>query len=235
LDRSENESKDLYISCIYLASRIEFAQLPQVHVDLIHHFLDPLVLLWSSSKIGNEQKQTEEGSKTMVAGLSRLQEKSNRYQSKSTVSKLSVTANKGSQRLHTTVFQKGVARPRSPSVTNLPSSFLPERRYIVLTQALNTDGSIISDLSDPFEPRLSGVSRILDSFSCLCLGGETTDYHRREVPTRSISPATKKTRVVYQIASYGGRLNSKKLIEERRQSLPHNFFRPVPSCIHREE
>ena len=191
-----------------------------------------MCFLWRRQGIGNEQKQTgEEGKKAMVAGLSRHQEKSIRYQSKSTVSKLSATESKVSQRRRTPDFQKGVAQPRSASATNLPSSFLPERRYIVLPQALHTDGSIISDLSDPFEPRLSGIAQILDSFSCLCLGGETTNYHRRKVRNRSISPMTNKTRVVYQIASYGGRLNSKKLIEQRRQSLPDNFFRPVPSCI----
>jgi hypothetical protein len=168
----------------------------------------------------------------MVAGLPRPQEKSIRYQSKSnSSSKLSATESYGPQRTRTPIFESFTALQTPPVGATLPSSCLPERRYIVLPQTPHTDGSIVSDLSDPFEPRLRGVSQILDSFNCLCLGGATGNYGHREPPRRSISPMINKTKVVYPIASYGGRLNSKKLIEQRRQSLPHNFFRPVPSCI----
>lgn len=177
----------------------------------------------------------------MVAGTSRLLETSNRYHSKSTVPKTLVSENKFFQRgggeadetNNRFAYTADVAHPASPTCAHLPSSCLPERRYIVLPQSPGSDGSIISDLSDPFaEPRLNaGVSHILDSFNCLCLGGDIVKCRRRKPKRRSISPMDNKTKVVYPIASYGGRLNSKRLIEQRRKSLPQSFFRPVPSCI----
>jgi hypothetical protein len=119
--------------------------------------------------------------------------------------------------------------------THLPASCLPERRYIVLPQVFaSSDSSVcsgISELSDPTEKEV-GVSLILESFSYLCLGGEvdlgeSKSSCSQKDRRRSSAPGPQKTRVVYPIASYPARLNSRKLIEQRRQSLPHNFFRPI--------
>jgi hypothetical protein len=126
--------------------------------------------------------------------------------------------------------------------TQLPASCLPERRYIVLPQVFaSSDSSVcsgISELSDPIEKQ-AGFSSILESFSYLCLGGEVdvggskSNHRHKEHRRRSTgsAPGPQTTRVVYPIASYPAPLNSRKLIEKRRQSLPQNFFRPVPSHI----
>jgi hypothetical protein len=166
----------------------------------------------------------------MVAGVSRMHEKLVHRQSKSTLSKVTDAEMKSSHRARAAIVEYSPAPPSRPSVANPPSSCLPERRYIVLPQMSHTDGSVISDLSDPSETRLIGVFQILDSFNCLCLGGQGNKHQRRISKKRSISPMFSKSKVVYPIASYGDRLNSQKLVDQRRKSLPHNFFRPVPSC-----
>jgi hypothetical protein len=87
--------------------------------------------------------------------------------------------------------------------------------------------------------RATSVAHILDTFTSFCLGSPPTDGTTpfRESTTREIrseekknvtTTSAKKKRVVYPIASYPARLNSKNLVDQRRQSLQQNsFFRPV--------
>lgn len=117
----------------------------------------------------------------------------------------------------------------------LPLQCLPERRYVLRPQWHTSDISLYSnepEYQEP-EPKLRGVDLILEGFSCLCFGGSQpeTKLTRKPEKRRSIGskPVINTRRVVYPIASYAGRLNSKRLIEQRRRSLPHNFFRPVPN------
>ena len=165
----------------------------------------------------------------MVAGLSRKHERTNQYHVKNGSHK-GGAADDG--RLRRT---KGAANDGESRAT-CPVTFLPERRYIVLPHVFSYDdnsvSSGISELSGPAEPQ-AGVSRILESFSCLCLGSElprSSEVRRRD-RRRLNSSLPQQSRVVYPIVSYPARLNSKKLVEQRRQSLQHHFFRPVQSNI----
>ena len=165
----------------------------------------------------------------MVASVPRKYEKgTHQYHLKGTVSKGLMVDERHSRNSQSVT---------GPSSTSLPASCLPQRRYIVLPRKCASDASVISGISDFSKPRGAlGVSQLLESFTYLCLGGDvsrvtSTSDTRRKDRRRASIPGNQSTRVVYPIASYPGRLNSKKLIEQRRQSLPHNFFRPVPSNI----
>lgn len=173
----------------------------------------------------------------MVAGVPRnnmYHKTIPQYHVRSSISKSSATDTSTKRRRNKEAMHENGVTSRSP-----PASCLPERRYIVLPQVFASSdssvGSMISELSDPTEKQV-GVARILESFNYLCLGGEVdpigskSNRHRKD-RRRSSAPGAQQTRVVYPIASYPGRLNSRKLIEQRRQSLPHNHFRPVPSNI----
>jgi hypothetical protein len=125
-----------------------------------------------------------------------------------------------------------------------PSAYRPpERRYVMRPQ-LPTSDSLESSIQrrklqkeqrqEPF------VEGILDRFTCLCLGdlsgtersSSTLREKRREKKGNTKKSATSKKKVVYPIASYPARLNSKRLVDERRRSLQRqnlhqHFFRPV--------
>jgi hypothetical protein len=168
---------------------------------------------------------------TMVASVPRKYEKVNhQYHLKGTVSKGLMVDDRQKWNSHSVT---------GTNATSLPPSCLPQRRYIVLPKKCASDASVISGISDFSKPTSGGalgVSQLLESFTYLCLGGEvsrvtSTSNTRRKDRRRASIPGNQSTRVVYPIASYPGRLNSKRLIEQRRQSLPHNFFRPVPSDI----
>lgn len=161
----------------------------------------------------------------MVASVPRKYDKFNhQYHLKSTVPRGPMIDNK----------QRSSAADNRPC---LPASCLPQRRYIVLPQKCASDASVISGISEytrSAERGVMGVSQLLESFTYLCLGGEMSgavSTKRRKDRRRASIPGNQGTQVVYPIASYPARLNSRKLIEQRRQSLPHNFFRPVPSNI----
>lgn len=168
----------------------------------------------------------------MVAGLSRKYDRADyQYQVRNGLSKGVMLGSKTGR------HQGGLDNPRPIHSV----SCLPERRYIALPQLFSSEEdsvySGVSELSDPVRQQTDSVSRILESFNCLCLGGETSrdlsSQRRRKVHRRRLSsPGIQPARIVYPIASYPGRLNSKRLVEQRRQSLQHHFFRPVQTKIY---
>jgi hypothetical protein len=112
----------------------------------------------------------------------------------------------------------------------------PERRFILRPQISPSDSSVCSEVSNRVtpEPRQQpSVARILDTFTNLCLGGvsietvKSAEKSRREKQKSRKSSSSHRKRVVYPVASYPVHLNSKKLVEQRRKSLPQHFFRPV--------
>lgn len=127
--------------------------------------------------------------------------------------------------------QRGTTR----EIQHPPIECLPQRRYILQPQ-LQAVGSYSTEVSDRDIPRQLKMEAILDSFNYFCLTAVSEDKNgQRNVSngygsTRSY-PSQKRKRVVYPIASYTAHLNSKSLIEKRRRSLPHQFFRPVQSNI----
>jgi hypothetical protein len=111
--------------------------------------------------------------------------------------------------------------------------FLPERRYILRPQICCSDSSVCSEMSTRDIKHQPYVAGILDSFTSLCVGGvssegtKTSEKRSRHKKKSRKSSAASKGRVVYPIASYPARLNSRKLVEQRRKSFRHQFFRPV--------
>jgi hypothetical protein len=122
----------------------------------------------------------------------------------------------------------------------------PERRYkyVVQPQLTASDSSEYStQRSEPQKEQrhVPFVAGILDIFTSLCLGGisgtagssSTLREKRREKKRNTKKSSTCKKKVVYPIASYPVRLNSKRLVDQRRRSLQRqnhqqHFFRPVP-------
>ncbi len=197
--------------------------------DDFRHFEHQLFQLAHDSEHFPQLEHSSRKSTRMVASVPRKHEKlTHQYHLKSAMSKGSMVDNNHQQRQNT---------GDADNPTSLPASCLPQRRYIVLPRKCGSDESVISGISDftkPAKGGVLGVSQILDSFTYLCLGGEMSrqvSANRRKDRRRASVPGNQETRVVYPIASYPARLNSRKLIEQRRQSLPHNFFRPVPSNI----
>ena len=114
----------------------------------------------------------------------------------------------------------------------------PERSYVLRPQICYSGSSVYSELPARDVPNQQCVAGILDTFACLCLGSTDVmgvskgdrslrEKHRSERRRKSRSTSGKK--VIYPIASYAVRLNSKRLVDQRRKSLPHHFFRPVVS------
>lgn len=168
----------------------------------------------------------------MVAGLVRKYKSTDQYHVKKNIAKVSSSSDSSRNKL------------RMDSDDDEQSYFrehcLPERRYILRPQLQASDSSVSSGDSDVAEEvaQQAGVTRILESISYLCLGGgmsvEGVEKRERRRTHRksSLSPHhTTRKKVVYPIASYPASLNSKSLVEQRRKSLPHHFFRPVPSKI----
>lgn len=120
----------------------------------------------------------------------------------------------------------------------------PVRRYVIQPQltALDCYGSLIHRREPQKEQHHAPfVEGILENFTCLCLGGlsgtegssSTPREKRREKKRNTKKSSTSKKKVVYPIASYPARLNCKRLVDQRRQSLQRqnlqqHFFRPVP-------
>jgi hypothetical protein len=120
----------------------------------------------------------------------------------------------------------------------------PTRRYVIRPQ-LTTSDSFESSIQR-WEPQTQQhqepfVAGILDRFTCLCLGdlsgtegsSSTLREKRREKKGNTKKSSFSKKNVVYPIASYPARLNSKRLVDQRRrslqrQNLQQHFFRPVP-------
>eukprot|EP00934_Nitzschia_sp_Nitz4_P007185 Nitzschia sp. Nitz4//scaffold290_size23356//240//698//NITZ4_008483-RA/size23356-processed-gene-0.24-mRNA-1//-1//CDS//3329546078//7175//frame0 len=152
----------------------------------------------------------------MVAGVSRQRKSHDQYHVRE-------SAQKGSY--------EGVGKRKAADYSHFPCECVPERRYILRPQLEASDSTLASGVSEGLETSTpgSGVSGILESFSCLCLGGgvapDMADTNRQSSKRKSLK------RVVYPIASYTASLNSKFLVEQRRRSLPHQFFRPVASNI----
>jgi hypothetical protein len=132
-----------------------------------------------------------------------------------------------------TSVSKGV-RNRSFDDRRLPPNAhcSPERRYALQPQFCPSESSVYSEVSTREAKNQPYVAGILDSFTCLCFGstdemmGSIRERTRSE-KSKSRKSSTTRNRVVYPIASYPARLNSKTLVNQRRKSLPHQFFRPV--------
>ena len=110
-------------------------------------------------------------------------------------------------------------------------SHLSQRKFVLRPQLCYTDsGTVYSHASRQKSETQQSASLVtlLETFTSLCVG--PTAYERR--PTRKIRKPTKhhvsrRKRVVYPIATYPHRLNSKTMIEQRRRSMQDHFFRPV--------
>ena len=106
---------------------------------------------------------------------------------------------------------------------------LPERRFITL----RSDSSICSSGDHHTSERrqcLSPVSGILDSFTCLCFGGgepNLSSFNDGLSSRHKNAREQEKGAIVYPIAKYNARLNSKKLVDQRLKRFQHQFFRPV--------
>lgn len=123
----------------------------------------------------------------------------------------------------------------------LPSNAhsLSERRYIVRSELRGSDSSVSSEYGTASTSEGKGeqyVSGILESFTSLCLGSSSSDWvnddirrRREEKPARETTQSStkKKRKVIYPIASLPARLNSRKLVAQRRKSMERHFFRPV--------
>lgn len=202
---------------------------PARHILLFLFLTDSPQFIDSQRSV--DRKESTKGVFRMVAGLSRKHDRAiHQYHMKNSGTSKGVAMDSRRRRSN-----GGIDDQRAI----LPPSCLPERRYIVLPHIFphdddNSVDSGISELSDPVDQQ-AGVIRILESFSYLCVGGETSsssskESYPRKDRRRLSSPGPRQAQVVYPIASYPGRLNSKKLIEQRRQSLQHHFFRPVQSA-----
>jgi hypothetical protein len=107
----------------------------------------------------------------------------------------------------------------------------PERRYIVRRQLGSSDSSVSSEVHPWKTHPRQCVSGILDSFTSLCLGDvfvSSSESRRQGTMHTPSSTSSRSKKVVYPIARYPYRLNSKKLVDQRRKSFQHHFFRPVP-------
>ena len=75
------------------------------------------------------------------------------------------------------------------------------------------------------------VFSFLDRFTNLCVCGDAKQSMDDDDSSFVAAPTTgaglRKPRVVYQVQNYPYPLNSKHLVEIRRQSVKHQFFRPV--------
>ena len=144
-------------------------------------------------------------------------------------------------------FSKDTNTTASPSPERLPSvSCLPERQYIVspeLTPSNSFESETDRDQSvqRPQSKVISTGMSLIDHFSCLCLRMPTTDSPpvverhqiRQDRKPKVFKKRSPKKKVIYPIATYPARLNSKHLVEQRRRSLEQrnhhkHFFRPVP-------
>ena len=111
----------------------------------------------------------------------------------------------------------------------------PERRYVVRPEICHhsSGSSVYTEYSSREMRNQQCVAGILDTFACLCIGSGVVGNDIRRDKYKSGKVSGRKAnggrrRVVYPIASYPARLNSKKLVDQRRKSVPHQFFRPIP-------
>ena len=79
----------------------------------------------------------------------------------------------------------------------------------------------------------SPVSGILESFTCFCLGDASAINRNNELRHDDSGElghdgsTGSQTAIVYPIAKYNARLNSKKLVDQRLKVFQHHFFKPV--------
>lgn len=133
-----------------------------------------------------------------------------------------------------TTFSKGM-RNRAFDAGRLPPNAhcSPQRRFILRSQFGHSASYDYSEYSTRESMNEPTVAAILESFTCLCLGstdeikGSRGRARREKYSSRRKSSKDTSKRVMYPIASYPVHLNSKRLVEQRRKSLPHHFFRPV--------
>ena len=106
----------------------------------------------------------------------------------------------------------------------------PERRFIVRPQITTSNSSICSVSTFNAKPEGPCVAGILDRFTSLCLGSPPADVSIKSAKGRQRRHDTHETsrkRVVYPIVGFPVHLNSEQLVDQRRKSLQHQFFRPV--------
>jgi hypothetical protein len=122
------------------------------------------------------------------------------------------------------------------------SHCFPDRRYVIRPQLIASDSSESIQRWKPQkeqgqEPFVAGI---IDRITCLCLGGlsgtegssSTLQEKRREKKGNAKKSSTSKKKIVYPIANYPARLNSKRFVDQRRRSVQRqnpqqHFFRPV--------
>ena len=152
----------------------------------------------------------------MVAGLGRDESPDEHYQS----------LNKHYQSLNNL---KGIRNRSEPALpTNSLFSIITRSQPSTPNRSAHSASTRGKNAHEPC------VAGILDSFTSLCLGGLKNDRSlsrgdkmKRRVEKKITKKVVHTKKVVYPIVTYPARLNSKKLVEQRRQSLQHHFFRPV--------
>lgn len=127
-------------------------------------------------------------------------------------------------------FGQRAVREKIPRDAQSKLQMTPERRFIVRPQITTSNSSICSVSTFNAKPEGPCVAGILDRFTSLCLGSPPAEVsiksakgHQRRQDTRESS----RKRVVYPIVGFPVHLNSKQLVDQRRKSLQHQFFRPV--------